>query len=141
ARRAARALSQLSGAALPCRSGARRAAGTTARDGALQCILGARREGRPATRPLRADARAPRAPDTPERERPPATRRGRAAGGGRPVDPDLLALLTPCYLALQMGDCTLSTEIAADHPSDAHRLRAAAARYRDRLREQLLDGC
>ncbi|HLT02181.1 MAG TPA: hypothetical protein VK001_08370, partial [Geminicoccaceae bacterium] len=64
-----------------------------------------------------------------------------AAEGGRPVDPDLLALLTPCYLALQMGDCTLSTEIAADHPSDAHRLRAAAARYRDRLREQLLDGC
>jgi hypothetical protein len=62
------------------------------------------------------------------------------AEAGRPVDPDLLALLAPCYLALQLGDYTLSTEIAADQPSEAHRLRAAAARYRERLRHELLPG-
>jgi hypothetical protein len=59
---------------------------------------------------------------------------------GRAVDPDLLALLAPCYLALQLGDFTLSTEIAADQPSEAHRLRAMAARYRERLRQELLSG-
>ena len=59
---------------------------------------------------------------------------------GRHLDPDLLALLAPCYLALQLGDFALSTEIAADQPSEAHRLRAAAARYRDRLRQELLPG-
>ena len=62
------------------------------------------------------------------------------AEAGRPVDPDLLALLAPCYLALQLGDYTLSTEIAADQPSEATRLRAAAARYRERLRHELLSG-
>jgi hypothetical protein len=62
------------------------------------------------------------------------------AEAGRAVDPDLLTLLAPCYLALQLGDFTLSTEIAADHPSEAHRLRAAAARYRERLRRELLPG-
>ena len=59
---------------------------------------------------------------------------------GRAVDPDLLALLAPCYLALQLGDHTLSTEIAADQPAEATRLRAAAARYRERLRHELLSG-
>jgi hypothetical protein len=59
---------------------------------------------------------------------------------GRAVDPDLLALLAPCYLALQLADHTVSSEIAADQPSEAHRLRAAAARYRERLRHELLPG-
>ena len=59
---------------------------------------------------------------------------------GRAVDPDLLALLGPCYLALQLGDVTLSAEIAADQPAEAHRLRAGAARYRERLRHELLRG-
>jgi hypothetical protein len=58
----------------------------------------------------------------------------------RSVDLDLLAFLAPCYLALQLGDHTLSTEIVADQPSEATRLRAAAARYRERLRHELLSG-
>jgi hypothetical protein len=59
---------------------------------------------------------------------------------GRAVDPELLALVAPCYLALQLGDYTLSTEIAADQPSETTRLRAAAARYAERLRHELLAG-
>ena len=49
---------------------------------------------------------------------------------GRAVDPDLLALLAPCYLALQLGDRTLATEIVAEWPAEAGRLRAAAGRLR-----------
>jgi hypothetical protein len=59
---------------------------------------------------------------------------------GRSVDSGLLMLLAPCYLALQLGDHTLSTEIVADQPSEATRLRAAAAWYRERLRQDILSG-
>jgi hypothetical protein len=56
------------------------------------------------------------------------------------MDPDLLALLAPCYLALQLGDRTLATEIVAEWAVEVGRLRAAARRYRDRLRQELLSG-
>ena len=59
---------------------------------------------------------------------------------GRAVDADLLALLAPCYLALQLGDRTLATEIVAEWPTEVDRLRAAAGRYARRLRRALLAG-
>ena len=59
---------------------------------------------------------------------------------GRAVDPDLLALLTPCYLALQLGDRTLASEIVAEWAAEADRLRTAAGRYAQRLRHELLAG-
>ena len=59
---------------------------------------------------------------------------------GRAVDPDLLALLAPCYLALQLGDRTLAAEIVAEYPAEVDRLRAAAGRYAERLRHGLLAG-
>jgi hypothetical protein len=59
---------------------------------------------------------------------------------GRPVDPELLALLAPCYLALQLGDRGLATEIVAGCPAEVERLRAAALWYRRRLRHELLAG-
>ena len=51
---------------------------------------------------------------------------------GRSVDDGLLAFLLPCYLAFQLGAYTLAVGSAPD-PAEAGRLRAAAARYRDRL--------
>jgi hypothetical protein len=57
---------------------------------------------------------------------------------GRSVDPDLLALLTPCYLAFQLGDRTLATEIVAEWPQEVERLRAAAQRYAVHLQQELL---
>jgi hypothetical protein len=62
------------------------------------------------------------------------------ADTGRGVDSDLLALLAPCYLALQLGDCTLATEIVAEWPAEVGRLRAAVTRYAERLRHELLRG-
>ena len=59
---------------------------------------------------------------------------------GRAVDADLLALLAPCYLALQLGDRALATEIVAEWPAEVDRLRAAAGRYTRRLRRTLLAG-
>jgi hypothetical protein len=59
---------------------------------------------------------------------------------GRAVDPDLLALLAPCYLALQLGDRTLAMEIVAESAAEVDRLRAAAGRYAERLRHELLAG-
>jgi hypothetical protein len=57
---------------------------------------------------------------------------------GRAVDPELLALLTPCYLAVQLGDRTLATEIVAAWQAEVDRLRAAANQYAARLRHELL---
>ncbi|HEX6014235.1 MAG TPA: hypothetical protein VFY87_21040, partial [Geminicoccaceae bacterium] len=62
------------------------------------------------------------------------------AEAGQPVDAALLALLTPCYLALQMGDRHLATEIAAAYPAEVARLKTSADRYATRLREELLGG-
>jgi hypothetical protein len=59
-------------------------------------------------------------------------------GGGEP-DPELIAFLTPCYLAFQLGYYTLAAEALAGSPDEVDRLRTAAGRYADRLR-QVLDG-
>ena len=56
------------------------------------------------------------------------------------IDPSLLALLAPCYLALQMGDRSLATEIVAKWSSEVERLRADAGRYATLLRQELLAG-
>jgi hypothetical protein len=62
------------------------------------------------------------------------------AEAGRTVDADLLALLAPCYLALQLGDRALATEIVAAWPAEVDRLRAAAGRYAQLLQHELLAG-
>ena len=54
------------------------------------------------------------------------------------MGPELLALLAPCYLALQMGDRGLATEIVAECAAEVGRLRAAALSYVRRLRHELL---
>ncbi|GJE41155.1 hypothetical protein [Methylobacterium soli] len=59
---------------------------------------------------------------------------GREAG--RPVDPELLAFLTPCYLAFQLGAASLAADAAHD-PAEALRLGRARARYAEQL-ERLL---
>jgi hypothetical protein len=57
---------------------------------------------------------------------------------GRPVDPDLLALLERCYLAFQLGDHALAADSASDSdPAEADRLNAAVERYARRLRYAL----
>jgi hypothetical protein len=54
--------------------------------------------------------------------------------GGRRVDPELLAFYLPCYLAFQLGACTLAaTVLATPLPAEATRLRGAAERYAARL--------
>ncbi|GJD50606.1 hypothetical protein OPKNFCMD_3349 [Methylobacterium crusticola] len=62
-----------------------------------------------------------------------------AREGGCPVDPDLLALLTPCYLAFRLGAASMAVEAAAD-PAEAGRLRGAGARYAERLERILGPG-
>jgi hypothetical protein len=56
---------------------------------------------------------------------------------GCAVDPQLTALLTPCYLAFQLGFWTMAVG-AAPGPEEAARLRRAAERYATRLRHALL---
>ena len=68
--------------------------------------------------------------------------RGRLCGvvegeTGHAVDPALLALLTPCYLAFQLGDRTLAMEIVAAWAAEVQRLRADVERYAARLRHEL----
>jgi len=58
---------------------------------------------------------------------------------GRAVDPRLLAVLLPCYLAFQMGSAALAADALAGWPAEAARLRAAAGRYAGRLRAVLAD--
>lgn len=55
---------------------------------------------------------------------------------GRGIDRDLLRLLTPCYLAFQLGSCTLAADIV-EQPEDAARLRRQAAGYTRHLRRAL----
>jgi hypothetical protein len=50
---------------------------------------------------------------------------------GQPVDRDLLAFLTPCYLAFHLGASTLAADTVAG--AEAHRLRLAAQGYAARL--------
>jgi hypothetical protein len=53
---------------------------------------------------------------------------GEAAG--RPIDPDLLAFIRPCYLAFQLGRHAMASSSGDD---EAVRLRAAARRYAAQL--------
>ncbi len=57
---------------------------------------------------------------------------------GRAVDPGLAALLTPCYLAFQLGAWSMAAQVAA--PGEAARLGAAVERYAGLLRRALADG-
>lgn len=53
------------------------------------------------------------------------------------VDAELLRLLTPCYLAFQLGASTLAAQALVGWPAEAARLRRSAARYADALRRAL----
>ncbi len=56
--------------------------------------------------------------------------------GGYPVDPELLAVLTPCYLAFQLGAADMAGEGAHD-PLEVGRHRRSCARYTQQLRHVL----
>jgi hypothetical protein len=58
---------------------------------------------------------------------------------GRPIDPELIALLAPCYLAFRIGCHRLTAETLRDWPEEEARNRAAADRYAAML-ARLLDG-
>lgn len=58
---------------------------------------------------------------------------------GRPVDPELIAFLAPCYLAFRIGCHRLTAEMLPDWPEEAARNWAAADRYAVML-ARLLDG-
>jgi hypothetical protein len=62
----------------------------------------------------------------------------REAGRGGAVDPGLVALLAPCYLAFQLGAWTMAAQVAA--PEEAPRLGAAVERYAGLLRRALAEG-
>ena len=64
-------------------------------------------------------------------------RRAVEAEAGRPVDPDLVRLLTPCYLAFQLGSHAMAEAALAGWPEEAWRLNRAAASYATRLRNVL----
>ena len=57
--------------------------------------------------------------------------------GGCTVDRELLAFLTPCYLAFQLGSFTMAADALAGVPDEATRLRTMADRYAERLRAEL----
>jgi hypothetical protein len=57
---------------------------------------------------------------------------------GRAVEPGLVSLLAPCYLAFQLGSCAMAAQIAA--ADEAARLRTAVERYAGLLRRALADG-
>ena len=61
----------------------------------------------------------------------------REAGRGA-VEPGLVSLLTPCYLAFQLGAWTAAAAVAA--PDEAARLGAAVERYAGLLRRALDEG-
>ncbi len=54
------------------------------------------------------------------------------------VDPDLVDLLEPVYLAFQLGAYTMAARAHAGWPQEQQRLAGAAATYRRRLAERLL---
>jgi hypothetical protein len=62
---------------------------------------------------------------------------GRESGPGSAVDPGLVALLAPCYLAFQFGACSMAAQVAA--PEEAARLGAEVERYAGMLRRALAD--
>ena len=63
-----------------------------------------------------------------------------AEQSGHPVNPDLLALLTPCYLAFQMADHAMAANAVAPESAEAKRLRAAIDRYARRLKQIIAAG-
>lgn len=62
------------------------------------------------------------------------------AESGCSLDPRLIALLEPCYLAFQLGDHAMAADGAAGWGAEPDRLRAAAARYAEKLRRVLATG-
>ena len=58
---------------------------------------------------------------------------------GRAVDPGLLAVCLPCYLAFQTGYYALAADTLVGWPDEAARLRAASDRYAARLRGVLAE--
>ena len=54
---------------------------------------------------------------------------------------DLLALLTPCYLAFQMADHAMAANAVSPESGEAKRLRAATDRYARRLGRIIAAGC
>jgi hypothetical protein len=52
-----------------------------------------------------------------------------ARAAGRPVDAELLALLTPCYLAFRLGCHRLAADTLGHWPAEQARNEAAAGRY------------
>jgi hypothetical protein len=60
-----------------------------------------------------------------------------AGACGRPVDAELLAFLTPCYLAFRLGAHRMTADGLAHWPAEAARNAAAADRYAARLDAQL----
>ncbi len=63
-----------------------------------------------------------------------------AEQSGHPVNRDLLALLTPCYLAFQMADHAMAAKRPPRESGEAKRLRAAADRYARRLEQIIATG-
>ncbi|MCR0982868.1 hypothetical protein [Roseomonas populi] len=63
---------------------------------------------------------------------------GREAG--RAVNPALLAFLTPCYLAFQLGYYTMAADALGWNPPEAERARAATRRYAAGLERALPRG-
>lgn len=59
-----------------------------------------------------------------------------AQASGRPVDHGLLAFLTPCYLAFQLGAASMAADAAQDS-TEGLRLRNGATRYAAQLRDVL----
>ena len=59
-----------------------------------------------------------------------------ACESGRPIDPNLLTLLVPCYLAFRLGAVSMAADAAFD-TAEALRLRRLARRYADHLRRLL----
>ena len=59
-----------------------------------------------------------------------------AQEAGRPVDRELLAFLTPCYLAFQLGAAAMAADAAYDL-DEGGRLRRSGARYAAQLQNVL----
>jgi hypothetical protein len=59
------------------------------------------------------------------------------AHDGRGGAPELLAFARPCYLAFQLGACTIAAESLCDVPAEAARLGREADRYGGLLAEEL----
>ena len=64
-----------------------------------------------------------------------------AEQSGHPVNRDLLALLTPCYLAFQMADHAMAANAVSPESAEAQRLGAATDRYAERLGRIIAAGC